>query len=173
MEKTETELKQLKSLLENCKEQQSQCKQSFSTKMNWARECKNRLDALNEEMKRLYTSCSDDILQRLELEEQTLNQEIQNCKTELSELEAVTQMNSSKIYELNSTLRNIEANKNFRKTKAIIQEMDNKMSQLQVEIDELQVDNLVEESNQVESNIQKLREKSSSLSGKKEVSVGI
>ncbi|GJQ15992.1 hypothetical protein GpartN1_g7817.t1 [Galdieria partita] len=170
VEQADTELKEFKSSLQTCKEQLLEWKETCSAEIKWARDSKRELELLTEEMNKLYGNCSDDIWQRLEQEEETLNQEVQNCNKEISELEESAQKNISKIYELNSTLRNIEANRNFRKTKAIIDEMENKMDQLQLKIAELeQGTDLVAESNNKDDSIQKLRQKSSSLAGKKEV----
>ncbi|GJD12060.1 DNA repair protein RAD50 [Galdieria sulphuraria] len=170
VENADKELKELKSSLETCKDQLVQWKETCSAEINWARDSKKALEVLSEEMNRLYGNCSDDLLQRLEREEETLHQEIQKCKKEISELEESTQKSTSKIYELNSTLKNIEANRNFRKTKAIINDMEKKMNQLQREMTELQQGtDLVAALNDKDRGIQIRRDKSSSLAGKKEM----
>jgi len=170
VQKAELEWKECKSALETCRNQLAECKEMYGTKMNWARENRKRLDVLKEEMNRLHSSCTDDILQRLQREEESWTLEMKEYEKKVSEMEESTQTNATKIYELNATLRNIEANRNFRKTKAIIVEMENKMQQLQLEIAELEQDrDLVAELNKVERSIQTLFQKSSTLSGKREV----
>eukprot|EP00871_Galdieria_phlegrea_P004744 jgi/Galph1/5270/GphlegSOOS_G3969.1 len=169
MERCSATIMELKKALNDYKEERQKLNDEYLSKMNWATENKRAIDALNTELQLLSEKGNKDTMQRIVQEEEECNREISKLKEELCKVEEASKKNSTKFYQLSATLRNIEANKNFRKTKATIEKMETEKKALESQLLQLQEgEDIARRATELEQSMNDLNARINRLVGNKE-----